>query len=267
MKTVKTRTPFLIWTMQRTGGTNLSAFLRRYSACERLQDEPFLPKRECGRLTADWIKDGDATALREAMAEVMAQRRNIKHCVENLPWEVSEALIPASLAQGYGHVALYRTNLLQRALSREYARRTKVWGPSRVVEDGEDAHAFEAPLDVEELVSHEIECARRLRAVVTRLSDAGAPVLLVSYEALYFSDEATGLATLKDLFATAGVNMGDRGFHRALEALRARGDQQTRDRYDRFQGLDLLRDRLAEAEEQVGFRAGLLPGRLQPAEG
>lgn len=74
--------PFIIWTLQRTGGTNFNQFLCRSSVHSKWEDEPFSEFRECGHVTKAFKADGDKVKLAEGVREIMKKRRNIKHCVE-----------------------------------------------------------------------------------------------------------------------------------------------------------------------------------------
>lgn len=39
------------------------------------------------------------------MKEICALKNNIKHCVERVPWAVSDALLTSSIDAGYAHLS------------------------------------------------------------------------------------------------------------------------------------------------------------------
>jgi hypothetical protein len=258
MAAKKIEIPFVIWTFQRTGGTNLNRHLNRLSIHDKFQDEPFNGPREFGSLTKAWKRTKDASALRDGMDKVCAQRKNIKHCVEQVPWAVNKALLDAAHVQGYAPIFLYRENPLQRLLSMEYAKRTKSWGPSSTLEDGQDAVAFDAPLDAEALAGHEDRLNERLNRIWTLLSDAKAAPVAISYEEIYAKGLDQAHHALQRVFDRLGVQTSE-----ALEeAIRGTGDQKTRDRYGRFKGIATLQEQLDNLQPLI-----FAPGRRGQAVG
>ena len=67
--------PFIIWTLRRTGGTNLATRLMALSQYPKLEHEPFNPDRVHGHVTRNWVEHCDGYALdeesgRSALVEV-----------------------------------------------------------------------------------------------------------------------------------------------------------------------------------------------------
>ncbi|MEL7301274.1 MAG: hypothetical protein AAFM92_12905 [Pseudomonadota bacterium] len=236
-------TPFVIWTLQRTGGTNLNKHLNMHSGNEKYQDEPFNRRRECGAVTQAWLDDQNEDALHRSINVICAKRKNMKHCVERIPWPISEALIAASHRAGYAPVFLFREDPMQRLLSMEYAMRTKAWGPKKASENSEDPSAFDKPLDVDALIAHETRANNKLKKAWRQLKKAGAAPVAVSYEELYSSDPEEMRTATKRVFKRLGVPALD---EKVIEGIRKTGDQQTRDRYSNFKGRDELQSRLVE---------------------
>lgn len=243
--------PFILWTLQRTGGTNLNNALNRLSDCPRMQDEPFNPDRRYGHLTAAWKADKDEAALLEGIRAMCAQRCNFKHCGELLPWPVSKALATAAVERDYRHVFLYRRDPVQRILSREYARRTDVWGPRQAAGGAGDDAAFEAPLDIDAILRHETVSNRRLNRIWRLLKQFGVHPSAISFEELYAADPDLTRRSLKCLFYDLALLLPHRRFEEVQRAIRATGNQNTRDRYKRFDGIDRLTARIAEIPELV----------------
>ena len=115
------RPPLLIWTLQRSGGTNLTRRLEVLAGLAHGEHEPFNVEREFGHITRDWLARPDRATLDTAMHAACTQRRLIKHCVELVPWEVSQALAEQSVDLGYRHLFLYREQPRDRLLSLTFA--------------------------------------------------------------------------------------------------------------------------------------------------
>lgn len=242
----RTDRPFLILTLQRTGGTNLTFQLTRRSSWKLAeQHEPFNRPRVYGHVTKAWEENRDRRALDAAIAEICARLENVKHCVEMVPIKVTESLIDASIAADYRFLFLYREDPVGRILSAEYARRTKVWGPRHVHKVAEDAVAFETPLDVPLLIDREAKCIGRLNEAWKQLVAGGAKPVALSYEEMYGPDEARAWAGLSRVLAGLDLARGEAKDREILATMRGKGDQNTRDRYERFIGLDTLRERRA----------------------
>jgi LPS sulfotransferase NodH len=236
--------PFLICTLQRTGGTNLTNRLRRRSPFAT-EHEPFNLPRTWGAITRAWKATRDLPALEAETAAVCAGQPNVKHCVEMVPWTVTAVLVAASVAAGYRHLFLYRRDIVGRILSMEYAQRTKVWGPSHIDKAADDARAFETPLDVEALIAHETLCVRRLNRAWKALRAAGARPVALAFEDLYGSDEDAARAMLGRVLERLGLARDAAADAALLAELRVQGDQMTRDRYGRFPGVEALRAQVA----------------------
>lgn len=247
MSEPRLKNPLIIWTLQRTGGTNLSKFLNRISDYKKTQDEPFNGRRQFGHITKAWRQEKDDAALKVAMADVLDAQWNIKHCVERVPFLVSKALAEASLTTDYQHLFLYRINPVGRLLSMEYAERTRVWGPGHEVAENDD-WAFEKPLDVEAMVEHEKTCNRRLNRIWRFLTDARKSPAAISFEELYSMDLQASERGVQRALAGIGIPLEAAQLSRIVNNLRSKGDQKTADRYARFQRRDELEARISDVQ-------------------
>lgn len=164
--------PFIIWTVQRTGGTNLTKSLVKLSSYA-IEQEPFNRPRMYGHITKAWDQNRDPDALRAAVQETTTGAHNVKHCVETIPWEVSEAILRSTNISIYNHLFLVREDSLPRLLSMEYAKRTNVWGPTHEAPDREADPAFETPLNVAQLLKHETMSIERLNRAWDSLLTSG----------------------------------------------------------------------------------------------
>lgn len=258
--------PFIIWTLQRTGGTNLTAGLVELAGLKSAPHEPFNPGRRYGHITQAWRETQDRATLKEAVAEVAARGEVIKHCVETVPWEVTEALVEATHAAGYRHLFLYRQHANERLLSLHFAKQTNIWGPdvkklreltsAPELTDKASAPGEEVgPVPVEKLLAHERFCLERLEKVWRRLQDLGAQPVAVSYEEIYRapSPESTETA-LARVLAGLGITVTPEELSVWTQSLVGQGDQGTRDKYHDMPGAHELIERAAK-----------LPGFLQPS--
>jgi len=240
MSTLSIEKPFVIWTLQRSGGTNLANYLDSVSANEKLQDEAFNRVREYGYLTKNWKDTKDSEALMKGMQEVCALNRNVKHCVERVPWAVSNALLESSVGAGFNHLFLYRQDPVKRLLSMEYAERTRSWGPKRVLPEGQDADAFVEPLNTAQLIEHEEKANIKLNKVWSKLGKLDANRVAISYEELYAEDASVARKCLKRVLKRLAGAVDDPQITAAMKAIRSKGNQKTSDRYAAFKGIDEL---------------------------
>ena len=248
--------PLIIWTLQRTGGTNLSKFLNRISDYEKSQDEPFNPRRQFGEVTRDWKAGKDQAALDNKVADILGERFNIKHCVEKVPYAVSVALAEQSLETAYQHLFLYRQDPLGRLLSMEYAERTDIWGPRPNV-DAPERDVFDAPLNVDGMIRHEKRSHFRLNETWRILNQGGRVPGAISFEELYQLDFAQAAQALARAFDRISLQLKPAQTEKVLTRLRDRGDQKTADRYAKFKGVDDLKKHLRDVPPLVfGLRSG-----------
>lgn len=238
--------PFVIWTLQRTGGTNLTQRLIALSGLPSTEHEPFNKRRIHGHVTQRWEDDGDLEAMNQAMATIAAGGRVIKHCVEMVPPEVSLALARATSDAGYQHLFLYRRQALGRLLSLQFARVSGIWGSK--MKDGREPTPEELSqqlLPVPQLVAHEQRSVAALTEVWDELLARGQAPSAIAYEDLYAaaSPEAAQ-AVLGQLLAEMGLAVPASKLPEVLADVLGRGDQGTRDAYDQFQGIAELAEAL-----------------------
>lgn len=245
---ISTSAPFIIWTLRRTGGTNLAQSLFNRSPLPKVPHEPFNSDRLYGHISKHWMANKDARALREAVARVLQGKALIKHCVETVPEAVDIALAEESVLAGYRHVFLYRRNALNRLLSLSFAQRSGVWGPSAdAAGNAPGNEVFSRPLPVDHLVQHELMCRRVLRSVHTLLQTrATTPPLELVFEELFESEDrgrarVQFISVLQDL----GLSHSDAEDLALADNVLESGVQGTRSVYGRFSNADALENALA----------------------
>jgi hypothetical protein len=239
------RNPAIVWTVQRTGGTNFANFLQALTGI-RMQHEPFNRPRVYGEITKTWEKTGDTDLLRASVREVLGKGESIKHCVEMMPWNISASIVEASMDYGYRHIFLVRESSLQRLLSMEFASRTKIWGPERRSQIEIDTAAFSTPLDVPNLVKREAMARRRLNMAWDHTRARGMEPVAASFELLYEAESNEAMDWLSAILAPLGLDTSAKALRAAVDRLRQNGDQVTRELYDRFLGIDELQDSIKD---------------------
>lgn len=244
--------PLLIWTLQRSGGTNLTRRLEVLMGTGQLQHEPFNVGREFGQATADWRRHRDPARLAVQVQQACASRRLIKHCVELVPWEVCAALMEQASALGYRHLFLHRLDACERLASLEFARRLDVWGPGaarKALNQRTDVELLlQRPLPVDQLLRDEALCARRLNRAWRGLLDRGARPVALAFEEVYLAPQQVAEQRLLSMLQALSLSRGDTADRDFAREVLGRGDQRTRDRYARLGDLDKLKAALAQVE-------------------
>lgn len=199
--------PFIIWTLQRTGGTSLTDLLMKMSEYKTIDHEPFWPARAFGHVTQQWKKTRDPVALDAAMAEIFSQRYLIKHCYEFHGEPLNRALAKAAAAADYRHILLLRKNELARLVSMALAEAHGTWfrkWARKVYADVATGRRSLEPLAVDRLVKHYKTCARETSAVRSLLATHDVQLLEISYEDLYKGPRNAREAHLVQLFEFLG---------------------------------------------------------------
>ncbi|HEV2299990.1 MAG TPA: class I SAM-dependent methyltransferase [Stellaceae bacterium] len=224
--------PFIIWTMQRTGGTSLTDLLMEMSEHEPAEHEPFNRDRQFGQVTIAWGSTKDEAALRRALADILAQRYLIKHTYELRDMRLNLALMEAA-GQSYRHIFLYRRDELSRLVSKFVAQANGTWFKgdyaSTVYGRIQEGERRLAPLPVAKLVG----AYRRSRAVTEEIrasfNGLDLSAFTVAYEDIYQGERAARLARLAEMFEFLGFSPEAVERHRAsIEEKIFGGGQNTR---------------------------------------
>lgn len=272
---MRPNTPFIIWTLQRTGGTNLARHLFEksdlLSAARRRGDHPgilaqipdqwklhepfnFGPQgRMFGYLTERWIEHQERDTIAGDLADICAMHLPFKHCVEMVPFEVTAALAEAACNEGYAHLFLYRRKPLQRLLSLHFAKLSGVWGPEMRGHNKLSETIFAQPLPVAELTEHERLSTQKMRLLWSMIRKKGALPLNLAYEDIFQAqDTEQAFRMLKKVFELLCLSQSEADDRAFSAQLIGRGDQGTRDHYTAFRGVSELE---AALEQVPGFIA------------
>jgi hypothetical protein len=209
--TVQPTPPIIVWTFRRTGGTSLKSILFHLTGRPSFEDEALNddPPRELGGVTAAFRQTGDVGPLMESLSEHLKSRRNLKHCCETVPFEVTRRLFEASLEFDYRHVLLLRIGEIDRLISLEIARKLNAWGPDEArqaiakLKSGE----IEAPeLNVELLRKRAKADAEILGMILRLFMAARRDYVLVFFEDLYHGATQTRCREFRRIASAVGID-------------------------------------------------------------
>ena len=238
--------PVIVWTLQRSGGTNFVNRLARLTTTKKFEHEPFNKQRVFGHVTREWMEaapgPGRDAALSAAIDEVLKSGVNIKHCVEMMPIEISEVLAEASAQARYGHLILYRRAIVDRLMSLYFARQTGIWGPGSAQKaDQETLEKPLPPIPVDELIDHEKKCLQNLNTVVAQLKRFGATYFVLAFEDIYDTENPEAAhAVLAASLDSLGIQLDRASFLKWVESVQSSGEQGTRSRYAMAPGYERL---------------------------
>ncbi len=153
--------PFLIWTMQRTGGTSLTELLMAMSEHRSAEHEPFnwakKQPRQFWPITEAWNNAHNAEVLRASLDGLFAQGYLIKHCYELLSMSFNMHLMQAAAGTPYRHVVLRRRDEPSRLVSKFIAESQGTWFKDyarKVFTQVAEGDRKLAPLPVDRVVGH-----------------------------------------------------------------------------------------------------------------
>lgn len=295
MKKQLNGSPFIIWTLQRTGGTNLASRLIEYSGLLELAKsttqggkdaharalldkidvqwqlhEPFnvgAEPRSFGQVTQTWLSTLSAKDLEVSMDEICRQRLPIKHCVEMVPWEISAALAKSSTEHGYRHLFLYRKKALDRLLSLHHAEMTGIWGSHFKNKKQVDEEIFSNPLPQQKLLNHEIQCNTLLVQAWDLLESIGGKPIAMAFEEIYNAANFTNAKErLLWIISELGLSQGIVEDRKLVNIITKWGGQGTKESYSRFEGIGQLKQEL-ESVPALSFGTRQYPLDIETLSG
>jgi LPS sulfotransferase NodH len=256
--------PFIIWTMQRTGGTSLADLLMEMSEHPRAEHEPFNRDRQFGAVTAAWSETHDEAALSEAMAGILKQRYLIKHTYELRDMALNAALLKAAAATPYRHVFLRRQDELSRLVSKYIAEANGTWFTDYAAKVYEKIRTGERRLGaipVKQLVAAYHRCRQATEEVRELMAKLGVAFRDLAYEELYVGERESRLRVFDRLckfldFAPEVVELN----RAAIDEKLFHGSQDTRSILSFLPNLDAVAAALvAEGYRPVAGSLGAAP--------
>jgi hypothetical protein len=209
--------PFIIWTLQRTGGTSLTELLMEMSEHKKTDHEPFLLARAFGRVTEQWNAIEDVTALDQAMAEIFAEPYLIKHCYELHRKPLNAALARATVRANYRHILLLRKDELSRLVSMSIAEANGTWfrdWARKVYADVATGRRHFDPLPVERIVHQYKRCLAVTETIRKSLKKLRVQPFELYYEDLYRGERDARISVLNNLFDFLDFDDETREMHR-----------------------------------------------------
>lgn len=241
----KQENPFIIWTLRRSGGTNLGEALFKASKFNAVQHEPFNDDRIFGNITKYWKETQDKEVLHTSIREILKQKPLIKHCFEIIPDEINEALVKISSEFNYNHLFLYREYPTDRLLSLNYARTTGIWGKEHKNTVKLDEKTFEKAVDIKRLIIHEQDSRRKIKLIHDSLNKLHTNSLSVTFESLYQGAYEYSESLVTSTFESLGLKANNITPKTLNKMLRG-GSQGTKEDYLRFPGSDKLKELAGE---------------------
>ena len=226
---------FIIWTLQRTGGTNLAHHLFGRADMRGIQHEPFNKGRVFSHVTEQWLESKNEDLLASQMKEIVGRGLAIKHCVELVPLEISHALAKAACEAGFKHLFLYRKSALDRLLSLHFAQETGIWGPNEKNQATKALGAI-APLPIAKLVHHEKRCIDLLNKMWSYLLAHNAKPLALSYDQLYACNTSRSIDALLHVMKKFGLCRENQDDLALVNVITTNGHQGTKDKYEMIPG-------------------------------
>ena len=184
---------FIIWTMQRSGGTSLTSIIEKLGQYDQVLHEPFNGNQVYGAVIADRPKtSNDATEyFQNKFAEIERNDtfRSFKHCYEVHSLEFNMCLFGFANETGRNNIVLQRSNNFERQISLAFAKATGVWSKKQLYEKfGKNESEWKIPeIDIEKLMEHEKKCRKMEQSLFAKISDQENSVLVL-YESLYDGD-------------------------------------------------------------------------------
>jgi len=215
--------PFLIWTMQRTGGTSLTELLMAMSEHKSAEHEPFnwakKQPRQFWPITDAWNTTKNSDVLRASLEGLLAQRYLIKHCYELLSMSFNMHMMQVAAETPYRHILLLRRDEPARLVSKFIAEAQGTWFKDysrKVFSQVAEGERQLTPLPVDRVVGHYRHSQDATKFVVDTLRGLKIEMLPVYYEDLYIGDREARLAHLQRLFDFLGFTAEQLDQHRGL---------------------------------------------------
>lgn len=203
--------PFIIWTMQRTGGTSLTNLVMEMSEHPGAEHEPFnwakKKPRQFWPITEAWSSSKDVNALVNSLTDVFQQQFLIKHCYELHSMPFNLHVMTAAAKTNYRHVLLLRRDESSRLISKFIAELQGTWFKDyakKIFDEVSQGQRKLEPLPVERVLAHYNHCRNATATICSTLAKQGVDHFEVCYEDLYIGDHGPRLAKTRALLEFLG---------------------------------------------------------------
>lgn len=237
--------PFIIWTLRRTGGTNLATHL----GVEH--HEPFNEDRVFGDVSKAWRQNVDEAWLKSLVNAALNGKPSIKHCVETVPDEVTQELVRQSVKLGYQQVFLIRRKPYGRLLSLKFAESFNIWGPEHVLKESlteVSTAVAEQNLPIDSMIRQEVGDRKTLQLVFEQILSLGAKPAVVVFEDLYdFFNAPVSIALLDRICEHVGVSRPH--CDETVAGMLFSGGQKTSEKYKLYRNYEEYLEKIAKIGE------------------
>ncbi|MEP2529975.1 hypothetical protein [Shimia sp.] len=195
-------TPFVIWTMRRTGGTTLTDLLMTLSEYPKVEHEPFNEDRIFGPISIEWYAHKEPARTVGALETAVRAHPLIKHCFEIHGLRFNNLLLRNLNRLGYRQIILRREDEVARILSLQLAEATGVWGKmgsERGYAYFREEGAPELRFDIAAAQAHLEHCFKRWTWLEQKMLDVGITPFQLRFEDLY-GDLERGKETVRKVF-------------------------------------------------------------------
>lgn len=209
--------PFVIWTMQRTGGSALAEILMDMSEHPKTEHEPFNWSRDQPRqfwpIVETWTASRDGAALATDLAGLASRGFLIKHCYELFNMTFNVALLEATAKAGYRHILLLRRDEGARLVSKFIADAQGTWfaeyGREVYAEVGEGRRQL-SPIPVDQVVAQYHHSQNCTAALGRAFGEHRISVMELTYEELYLAERASRSQRFGAVLETLAFPLEDR---------------------------------------------------------
>lgn len=237
----RTKRPFIIWTLRRTGGTNLAAHIGVK------HHEPFNKDRIFGDVSKAWLATKDEAGLRSGVKAALKGNPSIKHCVETVPEHVTQELLRQSVKKGYQHIFLIRRKPHGRVLSLQFAKSFDIWGADHArkksLDEVETAIAGQE-LPIKSMIRQEVGDRKALRLAFDEILSLGVTPAIAVFEDVYDAFNApVSIALFGRICDHVGAArpQSDEEVNKILFS----GGQNTNDKYKLYQNYEEYLEKIA----------------------
>lgn len=235
---------FIVWAMQRTGGTSLTSLLSLMHEAETVH-EPFNGPRARG----EYAKDCQRISAGDPFEDIRG--RNIKHCYEHCKDGFNTNLQSISASLGYLPILLYRENEPDRAESLVLAKLTKAYGAdsARSVYPKLFSGEIHLPdIDIKTELRHIKRCIVKTKRLREIFEERSLPV--VCYEDFFrepTSDVEARLSEFRERLSSLGLNLSSTPAFESKRHAIISGNKQNSASIAKFVGnIDAFRAAVAE---------------------
>jgi len=247
---------FVIWTMQRSGGTSFARIIEALGTYSDVRHEPFNGNQTFGYILKGRPKQPDcADYYNECVKNLFRDNQHVcfKHCYEVHDDQLNTSLYKEALKHGYLNLMLTRKNNFARQVSLNFAKSTGAWNKSQFYEKCVNAgETMVLPeLDIDTMIAHEKIC-RKKENRVRGLLEQGHSFIEIQYELLYSGDFEQRADQLDHVLSVLDVPLMDKNINRKkIVSMLMYEKQNNNDVYSAIPNFDKAQEAFSTLYEKV----------------